>query len=446
MLWTRRIRRNVGWKTLGVAAEKSLRFLLVALISRALGVKMYGQYTYAVALALLWVQMTDMGLGLFLAREVSRHEVPPAKLIGHVFTIKMALALAYILVVAGLTWWHFADPEFKETATFHPRPGALGWTVALTGLSGLAASTIEAMWQVFRGVQQLGLEAKSSSVFAGAQLACVSLALAVLPTMPKVANDKGYTMVLIAAAMLVASLVALAYTAMLLFRVVTPKLGWSRPMLQRFAREVLPLGVAIVASLIYFKIDVPMLRMLRGDVDVGLYNAAYKVLENLSVVPAILMAATFPALVQKIQDDPVGAAKLHAATRRVLLVAGLAGALVLLALPELLIRILNGDAFLGAVPVLRALAPSVVLTFVNYLETHMLVAMGLVRAQMAFALALIAVNVTANLAFIPLWGGVGSACATALTEVVLLWFCVRLVRKELGQRVATAMPAEAVPA
>ncbi len=438
MVLTDRIRRNVGWKTLGVAAEKSLRFLLVALISRALGVKIYGQYTYAVALALLWVQMTDMGLGLFLAREVSRHEVPPAKLIGHVFTIKMGLALAYLLVVAGLTWWHFADPGFKEATTFHPRPGALGWTVALTGLSGLAASTIEAMWQVFRGVQQLGLEARSSAVFAGAQLAAVSLALALLPTMPKVANDKGYTMVLIAAAMLAASLVALAYTAMLLFRVVTPQLGWSRPMLSRFTREVLPLGVAIVASLIYFKIDVPMLRMLRGDVDVGLYNAAYKVLENLSVVPAILLAATFPALVQKVQDDPVGAAQLHAATRKVLLLAGLGGALVLLLLPELLIGILNGDAYLGAVPVLQALAPSVVLTFINYLETHMLVAMGLVRAQMAFAVALIAVNVTANFAFIPLWGGVGSAWATALTEVVLLWFCVRLVRKELGQRIAAA--------
>lgn len=433
---TAKIRQNVGWKTLGVAAEKSLRFILVAMVSRALGVKMYGQYTYAVALALLWVQMTDMGLGLFLAREVSRHDVPPPKLIGHVFTIKIALALAYLGVVAALTWWHFASPEMIASTTFHPRPGALGWTVALTGLSGLAASTIEVMWQVFRGVQQLGLEARSSSVFAGAQLASVSLALAILPTMPKVAHDKGYTMVLIAAAMLLASLVALAYTGMLLLRVVTPQFGWSRPMLQRFTREVLPLGVAIVASLIYFKIDVPMLRMLRGDVDVGLYNAAYKLLENLSVVPAILLAATFPALSQKVQDDPIGAAKLHRTTRRILAVTGIGGMLVLIAVPEPLILLLNGKEFLEAVPILRALAPSVLLTFVNYLETHMLVAMGLVRAQMAFALALIAVNVVANFAFIPQWGGVGSAWATALTELVLMLFCMRLVRKELAARSA----------
>ncbi|MBI5610695.1 MAG: flippase [Deltaproteobacteria bacterium] len=439
---TSKIARNIGWKTLGTLAEKSLRFFLVAMISRALGPRIYGQYTYATALALLWVQMTDMGLGLFLAREVSKHDVPPAKLIGHVFSLKLVLALLYLLVIAGLTWWHFADPEFKSTALFHPRPGPLGWTVALAGLAGLAVSTIESIWQVFRGVQQLKLEARSSAVFAGAQLACVSVALALVPTMPAVAHDKGMVMVAIAVAMLAASLVALGYSVMLLMRVVTPQFGFSMPMLQRFTREVLPLGFAIVASLIYFKIDVPMLRMLRGDVDVGLYNAAYKVLENMSIVPAVLLAATFPALSATVDSDPAAASRLHRTTRKVLLLAGLCGAFVLLAVPDLLIAILNGREYAPAAATLRALAPSVVLTFVNYLETHMLVAMGLVKAQMAFAVALIAVNVLANLALIPALGGVGAALATAVTEVVLLAFVLPLVHRELGLRVRAQHQAQ----
>ena len=122
-------------------------------------------------------------------------------------------------------------------------------------------------------------------------------------------------------------------------------------------------------------------------------------------------------------------------TLRVLVLGGLAGAAVLLLVPDLLILVLNGSEYAAAAPILMALAPSVILTFINYLETHMLVAMGLVKAQMAFALALIAVNVVANFALIPLWGGVGSAVATALTEVVLLAFCVPLVRRELAKRV-----------
>ena len=110
--------------------------------------------------------------------------------------------------------------------------------------------------------------------------------------------------------------------------------------------------------------------------------------------------------------------------------------LVMMFLPKLAIRVLYGDQFDDAVPVLQALAPSAVLTFVNFLETHMLVALGLVRAQMAFALALIAVNVGANALLMPKYGGVGAALGTAITEVVLLCFCAPLVHRTLRARVA----------
>jgi O-antigen/teichoic acid export membrane protein len=437
-LLTAKIRRNLGWKAVGLLIEKSLRFVLVALISRALGPKMYGQYTYAIALALLLVQMTDMGLGLFLAREVAKSDAPPARLIGHVFTLKLVLAAGYLLVIGGLAWWHLADPVLKESAVFHPRPGALGFTVALAGLASLAVTTIEAIWQVFRGVQRMELEARSSSVFAVAQLVSLVLLLSLLPTMPAITADKGLLMVAIASSQLVAGLVGLGYTGLLLFRVVQPEFGLNRPMLTRFTREVLPLGVAIVASLIYFKIDVPLLRTLRGDEEVGLYNAAYKLLENLSVIPSVLLAATFPALSQTVDQDPHAAVKLHRTTLYALMGAGGVAVLVLWAAPKLLIGLLNGPEYLGAVPILQALAPSVLLTFVNYLETHMLIALGLVKSQMAFALALIAVNVAANLTFIPIWGGAGSALATLLTELVLLGFCMPLVHRTLKARVAQA--------
>lgn len=436
-MFARRILRNLGWKTLGIFIEKALRLVLVALVARALGTQIYGQYTYAVALSLLCVQITDLGLGLFLAREIARHDVPPARLIGHVFTIKAVLALGYLGLMAGLVWWHlFADPDVLAATTFHPRPGALGWTVALTGLAGLAVSSIEAMWQVFRGVQRVDLEARSGSMFAALQLSLVAGMLWLVHHVDPSGRDKGSIMVMVASAMLLASLGALVYTARLLAVVVTPQFGWSRTMLQRFGREVLPLGVAIVASLIYFKIDVPMLRALRGDVEVGVYNAAYRLLENLSVVPSILLVAIFPALSQTVETDPHAAARLHRTALKVLLLAGVAGTIVLLVLPEFIVGLLYGPAYAGSAAVLRALAPSVILTFVNYLETHMLVALGLVRAQMAFAIALIGVNIGANLLLIPRWGGVGAALATAATEVVLLLFCVPMVAKALRERMA----------
>ena len=53
-----RIRKNIAWKTLGTAIEKGLRLVLVGYVARALGIRVYGQYTYAVAVAMLAVSPT----------------------------------------------------------------------------------------------------------------------------------------------------------------------------------------------------------------------------------------------------------------------------------------------------------------------------------------------------------------------------------------------------
>ncbi len=427
---THRIARNIGWKTAGVVVEKGLRLVLVALVARALGTATYGQYTYAVALALLTVQMTDMGLGLFLAREIARAEAPPPKLVGHVLTLKGLLSLAYLAVVAVIAWVHADEP-------------ALAWTLGLAGVAGLCTSLVEAAWQVFRGVQRLELEARSSAVYAAVQLGVTGATLAGSQVAGLTSTQ---IMVTVSAAMAVAGLVAVAHAWSLVLKVVRPLPGWSRETLRRFAVEVLPLGLAIVASLVYFKIDVLMLREMRGDVETGLYNAGYKVFENLAAIPAVLMAATFPALSRAVHLTGPEAGRLHRKTLSVLVAAGVGAGLVLALFPSLITRLLYGDQFGPSADVLQALAPSVLLTFVNYLETHMLVALGLVWPQFAMTAALIGVNIAANLVLIPKWGGVGAAVATALTELALFAMAAPLVwyglRRARAHAHATASAAQ----
>ena len=428
------VTRNIVYKTLGTVVEKGLKLLIVPLIARTLGARVYGQYSYAVTLAALAVQMTDLGLGLFMAREIARHDAPPAKLIGQILTLKGTLALGYLVVMAGLTWWHFADPLAGRGALPRPHAGALAFTIALVGIAGLATSAVEAIWQVFRGVQRLELEARSSGLFAGLQLIAVFLAVTFAANLWPNGSDLSLTMVAIGGSMALAGIAGAAHALWLMKKVVTPEYGWSRDAMGRFVGEVLPLGVAIVASLVYFKIDVLMLRALRGDEETGWYSVAYKQLEYASIVPAILMAATFPALSQTVVNDPAKAWQLHKRTLLALFGVGCIGAAILAGAPGFVIHLLYGDGYEPSIDMLRVLAPSVILTLVNYLETHMLVALGLVGEQMAFTLVLVLVNVGANWYLVPRYGGIGAAIATALTELVLLGFCGPLVWREMHRR------------
>ena len=128
-MFAQRIARNIGWKTLGTLIEKSLRLVLMGLVARALAPAAYGQYNYALNLALLAVQMTDLGLGLFLTREIARDSAPTGRIVGHVFTLKAALGAGYLVLMGGITWWHIGNTY-------------LAWTVALAGLSSLCITPI----------------------------------------------------------------------------------------------------------------------------------------------------------------------------------------------------------------------------------------------------------------------------------------------------------------
>ena len=240
-------------------------------------------------------------------------------------------------------------------------------------------------------------------------------------------------------AMAVAALVGVLYSARLLWPIARPRWGLSAAMFDRFKRDVLPLGIAIMASLIYYKIDVPMIRYLRGDVDTGLYTAAYKVLEYSALLPAILMAATFPALSEAIVDQRETARSLHNTALLWLCLAGGAATTMTWLLPDRIIWLLFGVEFAASGPVLAALAPCIVLTYINYLLTHMLVVLGRVRAQMFICLALIGLNTALNWLWIPRWGGVGAAYATAITELVLLACCAPLVFGGLSHGSDTAV-------
>ena len=436
-----RIRRNLGFKLLGTVIEKGLRLALTMTAARMLGTAAWGRYGYALALATLTVQLIDLGLNLFAAREIAREEDSSerADFVGQVFALKALLGGGYVLVMAALAIAHLDEPVVAAA-------------IALCGLAALSNAALEAMVHVFRGVQDLALEARCVTAYAVAQLTLGLGALLLaalywgrsLDAVPGQAGEAA-CLLLFCAAMAAAALVAVIYAYGLLRRVTRPRLGLSATMAARFRREVLPLGIAIVASLIYYRIDVPMIRMMRGDVDTGLYTASYKILEYGAMVPAMLMAATFPALSEAVGRSADDARRLHSTAMAWLVAAGTVGTICLWLMPELIVGLLYGERFAASAPMLQALAPCLLLTYVNFLLTHMLVVLGLVRQQMLISIALIGLNVGLNWWLIPQWGGVGAAWATAATETALLLFCAPLVWFGLRRLPDASAPAEATP-
>ena len=64
-----------------------------------------------------------------------------------------------------------------------------------------------------------------------------------------------------------------------------------------FFRDIFPLGAAVLISALYFRIDVYFIQQWHGFQPVGGYNAAFRLVDALRLLPAAVMAVTFPLLV-----------------------------------------------------------------------------------------------------------------------------------------------------
>ena len=88
--------------------------------------------------------------------------------------------------------------------------------------------------------------------------------------------------------------------------------------------EALPLWLATLLSLLYFKGDIVILKIFSTDAEIGAYSAAYKVFEGLMIVPAVVLAATFTPLARA-KADPARQRRWERGAGRVAAGAGRAG-------------------------------------------------------------------------------------------------------------------------
>jgi len=177
-------------------------------------------------------------------------------------------------------------------------------------------------------------------------------------------------------------------------------------------RATAPVALAIVLAVVYYRVDLYMIRLIQGPGEAGLYGAAYRLLDVAGMGGLVLSQ-----IVMRHVAPLEGRAKLTEAHR--FLVRGAAvGLLVAVAgavLARPVLSIAFGEAFEPAVPMALVLLGSVVPGSIAIVMTPIAGIASRHRYVVVTAAALVA-NVSINLVAIPRYGGVGAACATLITQ------------------------------
>src|SRR6185437_3140013 len=292
---------NVIVKALSVPVEKAGRLLLVIVAAPMLGAAAFGSYQFAFAATTMLALCTDLGMSIWTTRALARDRTRAPAIVATALRLRLAIAIPY-LVVVGL-------------AALLAGPGDTRQALVLLGLAALINAFIDYFLAVFRGFERLVDEAR------------LNVARALLMAL-------GGLLALVArrsvASLAVGLLAGLAASGIYGLRILRRGYGldvrggrFDRQLARGAARAALPLCLATLFALLYFKGDVVILKAFASDAEVGAYSAAYKIFEGLMIVPAVVLTATFPPLARA-KDDPARQRRWEAAL--VLLLLGLGAA------------------------------------------------------------------------------------------------------------------------
>jgi O-antigen/teichoic acid export membrane protein len=390
--------RNTALLFAARSLSKVLVFVTVVVTQNALGATGYGRFAAIVVFSNIASIFADLGLQVVFVREASRHLDNLGDFLGVTMAAKLPLAVASGGILVGSV--ALLAPDLL------PLVGPVFALMVVTSAANLLRSSFYATGEMRYEVVAIAGET------------VVLLALTVLFAVMK----QGV------AAFIWAYTLSYAFTAVYAAWVTRRRgwaplrLSWNGALLRKLLRSGLPFALAFVLSTIYFRIDVVILKSLRGDDQVAYYNAAYKFLDGLSFVPQAAMNAVFPALavIHLRGREPMRDAYTRA--YRLLAALGMPVAVGLVILAPQIIH-LTKVPFDQSIPSLRILGASLLLIFVN---NSFIFALGAMDKQLTFAVLAglsIVVNVTLNLVMIPRFahadGYLAASWATLITEVFL---------------------------
>ncbi len=382
---------RVGGYMLGVLASA----LSAALLFRHLGRDTTGLYVAAVALVAIVGAFSDLGLTAIGIREVST--LPPQegeRLARDLLGLRIALSLAGGAVVTAIAWVAYT-PEVAAGVAL-----ATGGLVLLVVQDNFAISLVVGLRIGVVSALELLRQLLSTATIVALVLAGAGLVPFLGVSIP-------------------VGLAVLAATLALVRggRALAPTFDVRR--WRRLLAAMLPYTIAIAASALYLRVSVLLVSLLSTPAQLGDFGASYRIIEVLTIVPALLASSAFPIFARAARDDHE---RLGYALGKVFEVALLVGAWVAVSIAvgaPLAIAVIGGPGFKEAAPVLAIQGFALGAMFVSIVWANGLLSLGLFRLIMTVNLSALALNALLVALLIPLGGARGAALGTAIAEVVV---------------------------
>ncbi|PIR04520.1 MAG: hypothetical protein COV59_00120 [Candidatus Magasanikbacteria bacterium CG11_big_fil_rev_8_21_14_0_20_39_34] len=405
MSTTRKIAHNTLIQIIGKAISTVLGLIVLAMMTRYLGQEKFGWYITTIAFLQFVAILIDFGLVPVTAQMMSSTVFEKKKLFQNLLAYRFFSALLF-LGVAPLV------------ALFFPYPTEVKIAIAFSTISFLSV----ALNQVLIGFYQTQLKMYIPTV--GELLGRIFLLIGVYFF---IQTEGGFLPI-----MGVVAASSVVYTLFIWVKARTmTSVGFSFDLQiwKAITAKMWPIAISIIFNVVYLKGDVLILAQFREQTEVGLYGAAYRVLDVVTQTAMMLMGVMLPLLAYAYSQDNRENFKKHfqmAFDSMMLLAFPMMIGIMVLA--DKIMLLVAGEAFLQSGIILRILSIAVFGVYLGAVFGHTAVSIEKQKQTIWVYISSALITLLGYLFLIPPFGMYAAAWMTVFSEIYVGFFLYLTVR------------------
>jgi len=393
----RTIFKNTFWLAAAEVAQKGVGFLIVIWLARHFGPSIYGQWAFALNLAVLFSVLANFGFSALTIREVARDKSKTAQYINNIVAMKLILGLVALGLIVLVMQFLGKEPKLVNLACF------LGIYTVINSFATFFQSIFRANEKmqyetICRGIQNISL------------LGLVFLFIL----------NKG-SIIAITYAYISAALIGTLFSLIFIWRYFSKFfLKVDLKLCKQILKKAWPFVLSATAVIVYYRIDTVMLGVFKESEAVGYYNAAYNIILLIITGISLLVMAIFPILSNFYKNSFKSFKTNVDLFFKLIFLFSFPLIIFVFLFSKPIIKIIYGDEFLEFSPLILQILIWSVLILYNYA----IFAIGLSASdkQKVYLKGVMygaIFNAFANLMVIPKYSYYGAATTTVLTEILV---------------------------
>jgi len=404
----KKIAKNSAIMIIVESINKLLSLFLVIVLARYLGDYVFGEYSFVLTMIMLFNVLAVFGLDTLAVREISKNIEKTGLYLFNLLLLKVLMGIFSFVVLIGII-----KVIGKSTS--------ISCCLYISGFIILVMSLANSFGSVFNAHEKL--ELKAFSLLAAKIFLVILIIFAVF-------FKKGIISIILF--VLGSEIFRLVLNVLIYkYRLNIFSFKFDMNLCKSLLKNASSFALISAIAIIYFKIDIVMLSLLKNDQVVGWYSAAYNLVAALIFIAGAYNLAIYPSLSRDAEKSRDILSFRWQKSVKYLFVISIPITVGTLFLADRFIVLFYSTKYFNSGLALRILIITLPWIFINSINMQVLYALNMqLKASIIMAIGAL-IDISLNLYLIPRYSYIGASIATLFAEIVNVMLCFFVVSSRM---------------